>query len=79
MRPARGPAAHCSKVTRAGYVEQALQGKSDAAAVKTAAARAAEGIELREGLTGSPAYKAQLASVYTERAVLWAMARARER
>jgi carbon-monoxide dehydrogenase medium subunit len=68
-----------SKVTRAGYVEQALQGKSDAAAVKAAAARAAEGIELREDLTGSPAYKAQLASVYTERAVLRAMARARER
>jgi carbon-monoxide dehydrogenase medium subunit len=68
-----------SKVTRAGYVEQALQGKSDAAAVKAASARAAEGIELREDLTGSPAYKAQLASVYTERAVLRAMARARER
>ena len=68
-----------SKVTRAGYVEQALQGKSDAAAVKAAAARAAEGIELREDLIGSPAYKAQLASVYTERAVLRAMARARER
>lgn len=68
-----------SKVTRAGYVEQALQGKSDGAAVKAAAARASEGIELREDLTGSPAYKAQLASVYTERAVLRAMARARER
>ena len=67
------------KVTRAGYVEQALQGKSDAAAVKAAAARAAEGIELREDLTGSPAYKAQLASVYTERAVLRALARAREK
>ncbi|HZX95128.1 MAG TPA: xanthine dehydrogenase family protein subunit M [Myxococcales bacterium] len=68
-----------SKVTRAAYVEQALQGKSDAAAVKAASAKAAEGIELRADLTGSPAYKAQLAAVYTERAVLRAMARARER
>jgi len=68
-----------SKVTRAAYVEQALQDKSDAAAVKAASAKAAEGIELRADLTGSPAYKAQLAAVYTERAVLRAMARARER
>src|SRR3954468_17171515 len=68
-----------SKVTRAAYVGQALQGKSDAAAVKAASAKAAEGIELRADLTGSPAYKAQLAAVYTERAVLRAMARARER
>jgi aerobic carbon-monoxide dehydrogenase medium subunit len=69
-----------SKVTRAGYVEQALQGKpADAAAVKAAAARAAEGLDLRADLTGSPAYKAQLAAVYTERAVLRAAARARER
>jgi carbon-monoxide dehydrogenase medium subunit len=69
-----------SKVTRAGYVEQALQGKpADPAAVKSAAARAAEGLDLRPDLTGSPAYKAQLASVYTERAILRASARARER
>jgi carbon-monoxide dehydrogenase medium subunit len=69
-----------SKVTRAGYVEKALQGKpADAAAVKAASARAAEGLELRPDLIGSAAYKAQLASVYTERAVLRASARARER
>jgi carbon-monoxide dehydrogenase medium subunit len=69
-----------SKVTRAGYVEQALQGKSpDAQTVKAASARAAEGLELRPDLTGSAAYKAHLASVYTERAVLRASARARER
>ena len=69
-----------SKVTRAGYVEQALQGKTpDATAVKAAAARAAEGLDLRPDLTGSAAYKAQLASVYTERAVLRAASRARER
>ena len=69
-----------SKVTRAGYVEQSLQGKqADAATVKAAAARAAEGLELRPDLTGSAAYKAQLAAVYTERAILRASARARER
>jgi len=68
------------KVTRATQVEQALQGKSgDAAAVKTSAARAADGLELRPDLTGSAAYKAQLAAVYTERAVLRAISRARER
>ena len=68
------------KVTRAAHVEQALQGKpGDAAAVKAAAARAADGLELRADLTGSAAYKSQLAAVYTERAVLRAIARARER
>jgi carbon-monoxide dehydrogenase medium subunit len=67
------------KVTRAAAVEQALTGKSDPAAVKSAAAHAADGIEVRADLTGSAAYKAQLAAVYTERAVLRAMSRARER
>ncbi|TMA07653.1 MAG: hypothetical protein E6J86_19525 [Deltaproteobacteria bacterium] len=69
-----------SKVTRAAKVEQALQGKpADASTVKAASARAAEGLELRPDLTGSAAYKAQLAAVYTERAVLRAISRARER
>jgi len=68
------------KVTRAGYVEQAPQGKTpDAAAIQSAAARAAEGIELRDDLTGSAAYKANLAAVYAERAVKRAAARAMER
>jgi aerobic carbon-monoxide dehydrogenase medium subunit len=68
------------KVARATQVEQALQGKSgDAAAVKAAAGRAADGLELRADLTGSAAYKAQLAAVFTERAVLRAISRARER
>ena len=68
------------KVTRAAKVEQALQGKAaDASTVKAASARAAEGLELRPDLTGSAAYKAQLAAVYTERAVLRAVSRARER
>ena len=69
-----------SKVTRATAVEQALQGKAvDAATVKAASARAAAGMELRPDLIGSAAYKAQLAAVYTERAVLRAVSRARER
>src|SRR5438128_2899082 len=69
-----------SKVTRASAVEQALQGKpAEPAAVKAASARAAEGLELRPDLTGSAAYKTQLAAVYTERAVLRAVSRARER
>jgi len=68
------------KVTRARGVEQALQGKAaEPAAIKAAAARAADGMELRADLSGSAAYKAQLAAVYTERAVLRAVARARER
>ncbi len=66
------------KVTRAGYVEQALKGKK-ADAIKAAAAKAAEGIELRDDLTGSAAYKANLAAVYCERAVKRAISRALER
>ena len=69
-----------SKVTRATGVERALHGKAaDPAAIKSAAARAAEGLELRADLSGSAAYKAQLAAVYTERAALRAVSRARER
>jgi len=69
-----------SKATRAGHVEQALQGKTpDAAALKAAAARAAEGIELRADLIGSAAYKANVAAVYAERALKRAVARALER
>lgn len=68
------------KVSRASGVEKALQGKApDAAAIKAAAARAAEGIELREDLIGSAAYKANLAAVYAERALKRAVARALER
>ena len=68
------------KVTRAKGVEQALQGKAaEPAAIKSAAAHAADGLELRGDLSGSAGYKAQLAAVYTERAVLRAVARARER
>jgi aerobic carbon-monoxide dehydrogenase medium subunit len=69
-----------SKATRAAGVEQALQGKApDAAAVKAAAAHAAEGIEVRDDLIGSAAYKTQLAAVYTERALTRAAERAGKR
>jgi len=66
------------KVTRAGYVERALQGKT-ADAARTAAGHAAEGIDLRADLIGSAAYRANLAAVYTERAIKRAFARALER
>ena len=69
-----------SKVTRAGYVEQALTGKApDPAALKAAAARTAEGIEVRGDNLGSAAYKTHLASVIAERALRRAAARAVER
>ena len=65
------------KVTRATSVEQALQGKKpDAAGVKEAAAKAAEGFEIREDLIGSAAYKANLAAVIAERVLTRAAARA---
>jgi len=68
------------KVTRAAHVEQALQGKApDAGALKAAAARAAEGIDLRADLIGSAAYRAHLAAVYAERALRRAAGRAAER
>jgi aerobic carbon-monoxide dehydrogenase medium subunit len=68
------------KVSRASQVEQALQGGATSpASLKAAAARAAEGLELRADSTGSADYKAQLAAVYTERALCRAVARAVER
>jgi aerobic carbon-monoxide dehydrogenase medium subunit len=68
-----------SKVSRASAVEQALQGKKPADAARAAAARAADGIELREDPTGSAAYRTQLAAVYCERAIVKAAARAAKR
>lgn len=69
-----------ARVTRAGQLEQALQGKvPDAATMKGAAARALEGIEVRADLTGSAEYKAHLAVVYAERAVKRAVARGMEK
>lgn len=68
-----------SKVYRASATEKALQGKKAADVAKTAAARTAEGIDLRDDPTGSAAYRTQLAAVYTERAVLRAAERAAKR
>ena len=66
------------KVARAAGVEQALQGKpADAASLKAAAARVTEGIELRQDLLGSAAYRAHMAAVYVERALVKAVERAR--
>lgn len=68
------------KVTRANAVERALIGHgADPSAVDAAAARAAEGLELRADLIGSADYKAHLAGVYTARAVRRAIGRALER
>ena len=68
------------KVSRATSVEQALQGKKpEAAALKAAAARAADGFEIRDDLIGSAAYKANLAAVIAERALARAAARAAAR
>jgi len=64
------------KVTRARAAEQALTGKSpDEAAIDAAAARAAEGIEIRGDLSGSAAYKKHLLSVTAGRALRRAIAR----
>lgn len=68
-----------SKVARATAVEQALQGKKPADAAKAAAARAADGMDLREDPTGSAAYRTQLAAVYCEKAIVRAAARAAKR
>ena len=69
-----------SKVTRAAAVEKALKGKApDAANVKAAAAHAADGLDVRDDLTGSAAYKTHLAAVYAERALTRAAARAMKR
>ena len=60
-------------------VEQALQGNSSSpSSLKAAAARAAEGLELRADSIGSADYKAHLAALYTERALRRAVARAVE-
>ena len=68
------------KPFRAANVEQALEGKApEPATVKAAAARAAEGVEVRADLTGSASYKKHLASLYAERAIQRAIGRARER
>lgn len=65
-----------TRAVRAAAVEQAVVGAADDAALAAAAERAAEGLTLRADLQGPVAYKAQLARVYTERALVRARARA---
>jgi carbon-monoxide dehydrogenase medium subunit len=66
------------KAVRLGNVEQALVGKAlDEATVAEAAKRAAEGLEATDDLYASAEYKRHLATVYTKRAILKALERAR--
>jgi len=63
--------------TRRTAVEDALVGrKPDAASIKAAASNAADGLELHADPMGSEAYKANLAQVFTERALRRAAERA---
>ncbi len=67
------------KVTRATAAEQSLEGSPPSpAALKTASARAARGLDLHGDATGSAEYRSNLAAVYTERALRRAVARAVE-
>lgn len=66
------------KAVRLGNVEQALVGKAlDEATVAEAAQRAAEGLEATDDLYASAEYKRHLATVFTRRALLRAVERAR--
>jgi carbon-monoxide dehydrogenase medium subunit len=63
--------------SRRNAVEESLLGrKPDAASIKAAAAHAADGLELHADPMGSEAYKANLARVFTERALRQALERA---
>jgi carbon-monoxide dehydrogenase medium subunit len=65
------------ETTRASAVEAALVGKKlDSATVTEAASHAAEGLELVEDIHGSKAYRRQMTSVVTRRAILRAIERA---
>jgi len=65
------------KPTRASSVEAALLGKTpDEATIAAAASLAADGLELVEDIHGSKAYRAQMTTVITRRALTRAIARA---
>ena len=69
-----------TKATRAAATETGLAGKRvDDRLLVAAAGKAADGIEPRADLQGSAEYKANLARVYTRRALARALARARGR
>ncbi|HVU65933.1 MAG TPA: xanthine dehydrogenase family protein subunit M [Ktedonobacteraceae bacterium] len=65
------------KPTRASAVEAALVGKKlDEATIAAAASHAADGLELVEDIHGSKAYRAQMTTVVTKRALARALERA---
>ncbi len=66
-----------TKAVRANGVEAALVGKRlDAAAIETAAQKAAEGVDVQADLQGSVEYKAHLCRVFAKRAITEAVKRA---
>ena len=67
-----------SHAMRLTSVEQALTGKATSSEqIEAAAARAADGLEVRDTVGGDAAYKSNLASVYVRRALTRAVAQAR--
>jgi carbon-monoxide dehydrogenase medium subunit len=65
-----------AKAYRAGAVERALRGSLSAAAIASAAGRAAEGVEPLSDIHASAEYRAHLAGVYVRRALEAALKRA---
>ena len=68
-----------TKAVRAKGVEAALAGKSlDAATIKVAAEKAADGVDVQADLQGSVEYKTHLLKVYCRRALEAALSRAKK-
>ena len=68
-----------TKATRARGVEAALAGKPlDAATIKAAAEKAADGVDVQADLQGSVEYKTHLLKVYCRRALEAALSRAKK-
>ena len=68
-----------TKATRARGVEAALAGKTlDAATLKAAAEKAADGVDVQADLQGSVEYKTHLLKVYCRRALEAALSRAKK-
>jgi carbon-monoxide dehydrogenase medium subunit len=64
------------KPTRLSAVEQALTGQpANAATIESAAANAAQGLDLYDDAKGTAAYKGNLAKVFTQRALARALSR----
>jgi carbon-monoxide dehydrogenase medium subunit len=68
-----------TKAVRAKGVEAALAGKTlDAATIKAAAEKAADGVDVQADLQGSVEYKTHLLKVYCRRALEAALSRAKK-